>query len=172
MRKLFLSLFLALALTPGKAQSFLGCQYGTAYQEALNYYREKYHDSVSTEGQQVIIQSPNVCGCVFDCAIANFTMNGKRSKLNGGVMFLEKDLNQAKEIKERQEKLIGRLVEKYPNECELTTDDNGFKVLSFGKKAAQGKRFGVITVVLKPKENVCALVLNYRPVLSADNDDL
>lgn len=162
---------------PSFSQSFLGVKYGTPYEDALSLYQEKYHDGCQNSGQHIIIVTPAVGGCVFDCALAYFSINENgMSVLDGGVMFREKYISEINEQLELENNLIKNLKNKYGSDILESTDADGFPMLSFGKKIrGDGKWLGSVSIVLRKDENnldVCTIVLNYSKIIDKGLSDL
>lgn len=153
-------------------QSFLGVKYGTSFKDAFSIYNEKYHNSCQEAGQNILIVSPTVGGCVFDCAIANFSVKNGKSVLDGGVMFREKNMSELDEQLELEKRLIEKMKIKYGSDILESTDKDGFPMLSFGKKIRDdGKWLGSVSIVLR-NDDTCALVLNYLKIGNTEYNDL
>lgn len=171
MRKIFTFLIACCSLMCS-AQSFLGVQYGTPYDNALSHYQTKYHENCEGAGESVIIVNPKIGSCVFDCAIASFSMVDGQSVLDGGVAFKETPISQRSDLVLRQKELIGLLEQKYGADTYLEKDDDG-ETLYFGKTLrSDDKWLGSLAIVEKQSEGVCALVLNYSKFLASKTDDL
>ena len=171
MRKIFTFLIACCSLMCS-AQSFLGVQYGTPYDNALSHYQTKYHENCEGAGESVIIVNPKIGFCVFDCGIASFSMVDGQSVLDGGVIFKELPISRRSELVSLQKGLIELLEKKYGADTFLDKDDDG-ETLYFGKALrTDDKWLGGLTIVNRQSEGICALVLNYNKFLVSMTDDL
>lgn len=151
-------------------QSFLSVKYGTPYNQALSLFQEKYHDNCEGGGESIIIVSPKVGSCVFDCGIANFSMVNGQSVLDGGVLFAELPQSERATHVGRMKDLVKLLEQKYGEDTMLSEDSESFY---FGKALrSDDKWLGSLSIVDKPSQGISALVLNYSKILSSQTDDL
>lgn len=157
----------------GRAQSFLGIEYGTPYDVVYDQLHERFHENCVKSGESIVIYSPQIVRCVFDAGMAYFSVVDGKSVLDGGVFFKECPISEAEEQINRQEALITSLEEKYKDDTELVIEDDGTKTLYFGKTLTNSDKWlGSIFVVFKYDDDVCALVLNYNRILDSTTKDL
>lgn len=169
MRKLLL-LLAVLCSDVSMAQTFLGVKYGTPYANALSTYKEKYHSNCESYGESVIIITPKVGSVVFDCGTAWFSFVNGQSVLDGGVLFLVKPLSQRNIIEARMKDMITLLEKKYGED---TYFDKETEILWFGKSLRVSDDWlGSLMITEEPNDGICALVLNYRKIMTTDTDDL
>lgn len=170
--KIILILFLMLCCAAfGYAQSFLGVEYGTPYDKALKYWQEKYHDNCSMSGDDIIIDFPTIGYCVFDYAVAVFSMKDGKSVFDGGSAFKDRPLNEAKELLDEAKDLINLIDEKYGTDSELLFPQDGSMVLFFctGK---DGTWIGALRFSMDQNEGTCTLLYDYKRMLRSPTDDL
>lgn len=157
----------------GYAQSFLGIEYGTPYNETYSQLYERFHENCDKSGESIVIYSPQIVNCVFDAGMAYFSVVDGKSVLDGGLFFKECPISETEDQIARQEALIASLEEKYGDDTDLVIEDNGTKTLYFGKALTQSDKWlGCIYIVFKYDDDVCALVLNYNRVLGSRTRDL
>ena len=170
--KIILILFLMLCCAAfGYAQSFLGVEYGTPYDEAFKYWQEKYKENCKMSGDDIIIDYPTIGYCMFDYAVVHFSMKNGKSVFDGGSAFKDRTLNEAKKLLDEAKDLINLIEEKYGTDTDLFFPEDGSMWLFFCK-GKDDTWIGSLQFSMDQNKGTCTIQYSYDRMIESPTDDL
>lgn len=178
MKKLLLTLALALCFIMGQAQSVLGIKFGSSYDEVKEQLENRFgYYSTHPSGGNIVMSNISMGGVEFNLAEFGFQYKGNYSWFNSATFQKYFAVSETKDAKEVRDYLYSLIREKYEDEyLETFTNEEGFKCYKFGLNPYDdSKVLGIISLTKskgKDGKQRLYLLLEYLPIwyLSKSSD--